>query len=182
MKRFERERVLGEQRGAGETVRGAAERRALERDLELNTLKGKPLRQRLRTGTLNAESYVVSLGGPLPYMERLRQIEDERADHEGRLQAAWRSLAAECRGEEDAFAARWRRTAERWSFHAVNALIAKHNRYYPIEARLPMDPRTGDFALVSGRRYELAHLDAAWLLERFPAELAAAAAADARAP
>lgn len=175
MKRFEREKVLGEQRGAGETIRGAAERRALERDLELNPLKGKPLRQRLRNATPNADSYVVSLGGPLPYMQRLRAIEDETADHETGLRAAWTALAAET-ADEPAFAARWRRTAADWSFLAVNALIAKHNRYYPIESRLPMDPRTGDFALVSGRRYELPPLDAAWILERFPPRLEAARA------
>lgn len=34
-----------------------------------------------------------------------------------------------------------------------------------------MDPRTGDFALVGGRRYELLPLDAVWVLERFPPRL-----------
>ena len=181
MRPWQRERVLGEQRGAGETIRGALERRALERDLDFNTLKGKPLRQRLRTAAQSAESYVVSLGGPLPYMQRLRAIEDETADHELRLEAAWRALAGELGTDADAFAARWRHAAQRWSFHAVNALIDKHNRYYPIETRLPMDPRTGDFALVSGRHYQLTPLDAAWVLERFPPLLDAAHAEPPRA-
>jgi hypothetical protein len=38
-----------------------------------------------------------------------------------------------------------------------------------------MDPRTGDFALVNGEDYRKRPLDAAWALERFPAELSAAA-------
>lgn len=174
MKRRERERILGEQRWTGETVRDARDRRALEQDLEFNTLKGKPIRQRLRGGTPSAETYLVSLGGPLPYMQRLRQIEEETAEHERNLTAAWLALADECRGDADRFAARWRRFAARHSFYAVNELIEKHNRYFPIEARLPMDPRTGDYVRIAGERYDRAPLDADWVLERFPARLEAA--------
>jgi hypothetical protein len=39
-----------------------------------------------------------------------------------------------------------------------------------------MDPRTGDFVLVGGERYDRRPLDATWVLERFPSELAAVAA------
>jgi hypothetical protein len=181
VKRYERERLLSEQRGHGDTVRSAVERLALEHDLPDNALLGRPLRQRLRNAKPAAESYVVSLGGPMPYMQRLRAIEDETLEHELRLERAWRALADEAAGDERRFAERWRRTASRWSFFAVNALIEKHNRYYPIEARLPMDPRTGDFALVSGRPYHLQPLDEAWVLERFPADLALARGAEERA-
>jgi hypothetical protein len=79
-------------------------------------------------------------------------------------------------GDPHRFAGRWRRLAERWSFHAVNELIERHNAYYPAEARLPMDPRTGDFVLVGGAPYRRRRLDAAWVLERFPANLGAAPA------
>ena len=172
MERRERERILGGQRWQGETIRERRQRTALERDLEFNTLKGKPIRQRLRNATPGADTYVVSLGGPLPYMQRLRMIEDETAEHERRLAGAWRELAETSDGDADAFAHTWRAIAERWTFTAVNALIERHNRYYPAESRLPMDPRTGDFALVHGRRYTLDPLDAAWVLARFPARLA----------
>ena len=57
---------------------------------------------------------------------------------------------------------------ERWDFGNVNELIDRHNRYYPAESRLPMDPRTGDFVLVNGRPYRRTPLDAAWALDRFP--------------
>jgi hypothetical protein len=40
-----------------------------------------------------------------------------------------------------------------------------------------MDPRRGDFALVNGEDYRRPPLDAAWVLERFPAELDRARAA-----
>ena len=49
-----------------------------------------------------------------------------------------------------------------WDFAVVNALIASHNRWYPVEARLPMDPVTRDYALVRGRPYRHVPLDEAW--------------------
>ena len=55
-----------------------------------------------------------------------------------------------------------------WSFDEVNDLIERHNRWYPVEARLPMDPRTGDYALVNGRAYRIEALDSRWVLDRFP--------------
>ena len=42
----------------------------------------------------------------------------------------------------------------------MNDLIERHNRWYPVEARLPMDPRRRDYALVNGRDYRLEPLDA----------------------
>ena len=60
------------------------------------------------------------------------------------------------------------RYAERWDFTGINELIDKHNRYYPIEARLPMDPRTRDFVKVGGRPYQREPLDASWILAQFP--------------
>ncbi len=174
MDRRERERILGEWGVGYETIRQARERDTLTRDLEGSPVKGKPLRQRLRGGPQAADAYVASLGGPLPYMQRLRRIEDETGDHERRLEEAWCTLAHEASGDPDVFARTWRGTAERWRFDAVNELIERHNRYYPAEARLPMNPRTGDFALVGGRPYHRRLLDAGWVLDRYPPDLEAA--------
>jgi len=104
-------------------------------------------------------------------MQRLRRIDDETADHEHRLEIAWRELAAECDGDRVAFTRRWREAAARWSFFGVNDLIERHNRFYPAEARLPMNPRTGDFALVGGRPYWREPLDEGWVLARYSPEL-----------
>lgn len=176
MDRREREQILGEWPVRDGTVRERAQRSLLERDLEGSPLKGKPIAGRLRNFKPAVDKYVVSLGGPLAYMQRLRQIEIETTEHEERLAEAWRELADSCR-EATQFAERWRRIAERWSFTAVNELIERHNRWYPAEARLPMDPRSGDFVLVGGRPYRRRLLDADWVLERFPAELERARAA-----
>lgn len=177
MDRKEREQILGEWSGRGQTLRSEAEGAQLEQDLDGSPLKGKALRGRRRNFRPSVDTYVASLGGPLAYMQRLRQIELETEQHEERLAEAWRDLADACAGNAAAFAERWRRTAERWSFVAVNDLIERHNRWYPAEARLPMDPRGGDFVPVAGRPYRRRALDAAWVLERFPPELAVAQAA-----
>ena len=110
-------------------------------------------------------------------MVRLREIEAQTGAHEAALALRRRELAEDCGGDAAAFARKWRTLARRWSFDSVNDLIDRHNRFYPAEARLPMDPRTQDFVLVNGERYERRPLDAAWILERFPPALAADRAA-----
>jgi hypothetical protein len=170
----DRKAILGEGGVREENTREIRERTVLERDLEGSPLVGRPLPRRLRNFRPSVDRLVAALGGPLPYMLRLREIEVQKAAHEQALAAQWRELAEECAGDSAAFARRWRRVAGRWNFYSVNDLIDRHNRYYPAEARLPMDPRTRDFVLVNGERYERRPLDAAWVLARFPPQLAAA--------
>lgn len=144
-----------------ETPRDRRQLAALEQDLVEHPFSGRPLRRRYRNFRADAGSYLASLGGPLPYMARLREIGARVERHERELA----ELFAELGGDAGA----WRATAERYDFTEVNALIEQHNRWYPVEARLPMDPRTGDYVLVNGERYSRSPLDADWVLERFPA-------------
>jgi hypothetical protein len=109
-------------------------------------------------------------------MLRLREIEQRIEAHETQLRDAWHRLASES-ADARSFRELWVTEAQRQVFDEVNDLIDRHNRWYPVESRLPMDPRTGDYALVNGRDYRLAPLDAAWILERFPAVNPASAAA-----
>jgi hypothetical protein len=169
--RKDREAILGEWGIRDQTPRESAEEALLELDLDGSPLNGKPLPRRLRNFRPAVDRYVASLGGPLPYMLRLREVELESEAHERRLDEARHELAAECAGDAAEFERRWRAAAARWSFSAVNDLIDRHNRWYPTEARLPMDPRSGDFVLVGGKPYRLEPLDACWILERFPPEL-----------
>ena len=164
----ERKRILGQWGVRGENARERRERLVLERDLEGRPFAGKRVRVRPHPFHASPESYVASLGGPLPYMIRLRQIDEETRAHERDLERAWRELAEECGEDEERFSRRWRHIAAGWNFAAVNELIERHNRYYPAEARLPMDPRTRDFALVNGESYRRPLLDANWVLARFP--------------
>lgn len=177
MHRKERERILGEWGVRDPSPRERAAATQLDVDLDGSPLRGKPLHGRLRNFRPAVDRYVASLGGPLAYMQRLRQIELETEQHERNLAEAWRQLAEACAGDGRTFSRRWRSVAERWSFTSVNELIDRHNRWYPAEARLAMDPRSGDFVLVGGRPYRRRPLDAAWVLERFPPELDLARAA-----
>ena len=132
----------------------------LEADVRDSPLRGHELQLRLRNFRPDAGSYLASLGGPLPYMARFREIDRLTIEHERLLAERYEVLA----GDE----AGWRTLAASWDFGEVNELIERHNRWYPAEARLPMDPATGDHALVNGRSYRRRPLGAWWVLERFP--------------
>lgn len=95
----------------------------------------------VRNFTLTTEERVRAVAaGPPAYMRRLRAIEDLE---EGIV----RVLAELC---EEAIAsgldaqARAREGAPAHALERLNDLIARHNRWYPIEANLPMQMRTGE--------------------------------------
>ncbi len=121
----------------------------------------------LRNFRPDAGSYLLSAGGPLPYMVRLREIDQLTETHARALAAARDELAVACQGDRAAFERRWSALVEAWRFDDVNDLIARHNRFYPIEARLPMDPRTRDFVRINGRDYRRRPLGPEWVEERF---------------
>ena len=145
----------------------------LEADLAESPVTGQPLELRPRNFRPDADAAVRALGGPTIWMRRLRAIEDALHRHERQLDEAWRTLAEEIEGAA-AFAEAWRETARSWSFAEVNELIAGHNRWFPAEARLPMDPRTRDFVRINGRPYTVEPFDEQWILARWPADRAAA--------
>ena len=152
------EDIIGEWGVRDVTPPSRAEREKLLGEAELNPLTGRPLKRRIRRFRPEPDRYLASLGGPLPYMQRLRQIDDAIESHAVRLAAAYAE-----RGDD------WEAVARRWDFGEVNDLIERHNRYYPIEARLAMDPRTLDYVKVGGRSYRREPLDADWILARYPA-------------
>ena len=160
MQRPYAEEILGEWGVRDVTPPSERERRLLAHEGELNPLVGRPLRRRIRNFRPEADNYIASLGGPLPYMKRLRTIEEETDRHLERLAEAYEAHRGDPSG--------WRQVVERWDFGEVNELIEKHNRWYPIEARLAMDPRSRDFVKVGGLPYRRDLLDAGWALTRFP--------------
>jgi hypothetical protein len=155
------EEILGEWGVRDVTPPSQAERARLSRENEYNPLTGSALPRRIRRFRAEADRYLASLGGPLPYMQRLRAIDDAIEAHTEQLAAAYAEHG------DDPVA--WRRIAGRWDFREVNDLIERHNRWYPVEARLAMDPRTRDYVKVGGRSYRRDPLDADWILARFPA-------------
>src|SRR2546423_14847264 len=80
MERRERESIRWEAVPRENARRGRAELRAVA-EAGASPLAGKPLRRRYRNFVPGVDSYVLSGGGPLPWMLRLRMIEDLTADH-----------------------------------------------------------------------------------------------------
>jgi hypothetical protein len=160
MERRERERIMRQGVVLPETPRDRKNLAGLEQDVRDSPLKGRALPLRLRNFLPDADSYLASLSGPRPYMARLREIAALTFEHEQALREAYAVLG----GDSSAWAA----LVKGWDFGDVNELIDRHDRWYPAESRLPMDPRTGDYALVNGRSYRRRPLDAAWVRERFP--------------
>jgi hypothetical protein len=138
----------------------AAEREALVGEYELNPLIGKALPRRIRAFGAQAHTYLASLAGPPLYMQRARLIDRETKRHQALLAEAY-----ELHGDDPD---EWRRIAERWDFTDVNDLIERHNTWYPVEARLPMDPKTKDYVEVGGRPYRREVLGTDWILRNFP--------------
>ena len=130
-------------------------------------MAGKSLSRRARQTQRTLEQYVG--GAVMPrYMERLREIEDEIVVQRRALARAYERVREESRGDVERFRERWHATALAWRFDALNDLIEQHNEHYPIEARLRLDPRTGDYVRRAGRSYRREPLDAGWVLEQFP--------------
>jgi hypothetical protein len=154
------EEIIGEWGIRDVTPPSQAERKQLAFEAELNPLTGSVLPRRIRRFRVEADRYLAALGGPLPYMQRARAIDVEIEAHRAQLARAY--------AEHEGDAGSWRQVAERWDFGGVNELIERHNRWYPVEARLAMDPRTRDFVKVGGRSYRRDPLDADWILEQFP--------------
>ena len=171
MKRTHAEEILGQW---GPRAEGSVEwqREGARLQGDQDGLAGRPLQRRLRAPfDSRADLYARAIGGLPAHIRRLRKIDDETDSQLERLAVAYEELALECLGEEERFARAWVTFAEAWDFFELNDLIGRHNRWYPVEAALPMDPKTGDFIPVGGRPYRRRLLDAAWILERFPASL-----------
>lgn len=103
------------------------------------------------------------------WMERLAEIQQGTSAARRRLERDFRALQDECGDDSEAFARRWTAHAQAFDFGEVNERIHQHNEWFPIERQLAIDPRTRDYVLINGRSYRRRPLDAAWVLEQFPA-------------
>ena len=105
---------------------------------------------------------------PPAYMRRLRAIEIEYQSQLRRLESAYRALDAVCGHDPELFSRSWQAHVRQWRFDRLNELIRDHNKWYPVEADLPMDPRVRDYVPVRGRSYRRMELGPEWVLEHFP--------------
>jgi hypothetical protein len=116
--------------GDGDAASGSPETAAPARNFTV------PIEQRLRAAT----------GGLPAYIRRKRAIEDLR-------ESIVRGLAEQCavamsRGENAALHARVKAPVR--EIERLGELVARHNGWYPIEANLPVHPRTGELVERTG--------------------------------
>ena len=103
---------------------------------------------------------------PPRWSERLAEIDHGIARERRRLEAAYGALR---RARPTDFAARWQARVASWPFdEELNELIRTHNEWYPVERRLPFDPRTRDYVRVGGRSFRRPELGPDWALAEFP--------------
>jgi uncharacterized protein involved in type VI secretion and phage assembly len=135
--------------------------RAVSRSLIDRSGVGRPLSRRSMQRQRSVEAYL--RGEVLPrYMQRAAQIEQLTHMHAQELRTAYRDLHAHHAGDDAALQETWSTVVAAWDFEEVNTLIRQHNDWYPIERDLPMDPRTGDYVLVSGHTYRREALGPEW--------------------
>ena len=128
---------------------------------------GGPISATSRWTPRKLEAYLKAGGRPR-WMERIGEIEALKANARMRLRRARRLLEAECAGDVELLARRWRALAEAWDFREVNTLIGQHNDWFPIERDLAMDPRTKDYVKIRGKSYRREPLGPDWVLREFP--------------
>jgi hypothetical protein len=103
-----------------------------------------------RNFTLTTEDRVRAVAaGPPAYMRRRRAIEDLEEGIVRVLVSHCETAVAQGAGPED-LAAHAQSNAPLRALERLNDLIERHNRYYPIEANLPLHPRTGELMDRSG--------------------------------
>ena len=100
-----------------------------------------------RNFTITLGDKMRAAGGPTAYMTRRRTIEDL----EDELITMVAALVAS--NDPNAIAAGLARSPIVRRLARLNTLIETHNRYYPSEANLPMDPSTGHM-LERGARWQ----------------------------
>jgi hypothetical protein len=103
-----------------------------------------------RNFTLTTEDRVRAVAsGPPAYMRRRRAIEDLEEGIVRVLVERCAEAVAAGVGVDDV-GAHAQANAPLRALERLNDLIARHNRYYPIEANLPLHPRTGELMERSG--------------------------------
>ena len=106
--------------------------------------------KRLSVGSLpmnfkiSLDERVKAAAGVPAYMRRKRRIEDLEEALVQALDEVYQDALAES-GDEEVARAQLLESAQAMDLGLLNDLIERHNKYYPIEANLGVDVKTGKF-------------------------------------
>lgn len=142
----------------------------LRESIRASGLEGKPLQLGAKAFQPLGPELLAGMMGAPAWSLRLKRIEDGRAALTAEVEAAWGALAARHRRKPEGFAGAWRTYLAKVDLAPLNALIAKHNDYYPIEARLPIVYPSGDYRIPPGVDWPQQPIVAAALLDAYPAD------------
>jgi hypothetical protein len=155
-------------RNAGDRPQPSPVERRVARSLDGENRHGKPIPTEELQRERSVENYL--RGAVMPrWMERLRDIETGIRRHRSALERDYAWLREQHADDPERFAREWHGLVQRRSFEDVNDLVRDHNEWYPVERRLPMDPRTGEYVEIAGRPYTREELTPEWALALFPA-------------
>jgi hypothetical protein len=105
--------------------------------------------KRLSVGSLpvnfkiSLDARVRAAAGVPAYMRRKRRIEDLEEAMRQALVEVYQQALEDNGGDEAAAKSTMQQRAREMDLGLLNDLIDRHNRYYPIEANLPTDVKTG---------------------------------------
>ncbi len=109
-------------------------------------LEGKPLKIHHRNFSVSADKEIQSYISRAPeFAIRARRIEDAIERLYSNLENQYNKLNAEYGIDSIVFKEKWTDIIDNVELDEINELIDKHNKYYPIEAGLPLDPMSGQY-------------------------------------
>ncbi len=129
---------------------------------------GRPLHIHASPFGMSVADYLKAAAGAPAWSRRLVCLQSLDAELRAQIEATLAEQRERFAGRPEALAAAWRAHLQSLDLSAINAVIDKHNAYYPIEAGLRMQWPSGRYLLPSGVTYPLAHVTAETLLGEFP--------------
>ena len=131
-------------------------------------IKGKPLRIPQFNFTISLENKVRSMFGPPHYATRARRIETITDKLMKDLTFEYASMIDRYGDAPEVFSQKWKELISSLELDELNNLIDKHNTYYPIEAKLQIDPDSGAPLVGSVPWEPIEKISMEGLLKRFP--------------
>lgn len=133
-----------------------------------DNLKGKPLRVRQKNFSVPLADQVQSYYGAPEYALRASKIENAIDQLMDELSLEYTNMINKFSNKPEVFAQKWIEFIESLELNELNDLIEKHNKNYPLEANLNIDPHSGKYLMGSTSWEEQEKITKDILIKKFP--------------